>query len=289
MLINRVKRILLPFLVFVVLLRPFQTWAFRYCAAAFDGEEPASLAHQLAMPSSYIPFQLSHLWFLYYLFLISLVACLLAKFSRNMPVSRIDAFVARLFKHSWLRLLALTCMSFLLLLFSGAPSFETSVSWIPDLGILSYFLAFYLAGWWLYRHHDMVSGLAQGYVLPGLLGLLAFLYKMYGAYHQNLILLQLLNSFITCSLSFGIIGIFLHFAHKPNRVSIYISQAAYWIYLVHFFVALWLTGFINDLPISVYFKFLIVLSGNAVLCLLSYHLLVRRTFIAVFLNGKKAG
>jgi len=97
----------------------------------------------------------------------------------------------------------------------------------------------------------------------------------------------MLNSIFTCSLSIGIIGLFLRFADLPNNNVTYFVNSAYWVYLIHFFIAILLSGLINDWSIHVYLKFLIVLSVTTGICLTSYHFFVRKTFIGVFLNGKK--
>jgi len=46
-------------------------------------------------------------------------------------------------------------------------------------------------------------------------------------------------------------------------------------------------AFIYDLPFSGVTKFLIVLSLTSFICFVSYHYLVRGTFIGGFLNGRK--
>jgi glucan biosynthesis protein C len=83
------------------------------------------------------------------------------------------------------------------------------------------------------------------------------------------------------------VGLFLRFADLPNQYVTYFVNSAYWVYLIHFFIALLLPGLINDLDLSVYLKFLIVLFVTTAICLITYHFMVRKTFIGVFLNGKK--
>ena len=86
---------------------------------------------------------------------------------------------------------------------------------------------------------------------------------------------------------FGIMGMFMRFFSSPNPKMRYLSDSAYWIYLIH----LPLTGFIPGLMISLdippHLKFLIVLITTSVFCLITYHYLVRSTFIGKLLNGKK--
>lgn len=67
-----------------------------------------------------------------------------------------------------------------------------------------------------------------------------------------------------------------------------LSDASYWIYLVHLPVVLWVAAALLGWPTSRFVKFPIVLAAGVGLPLLSYHLVVRRTWIGQFLNGRRA-
>lgn len=284
---NRFKRIFLPFLIFLIVLNPFTGYAFKYCKAVFDGQIPVTFAGHFSSPWSYVPFGLFHLWFLYYLFIISLLVYLFSNLTKGISALRINNVFERLFKNPLYRLLTLTGISFMLLFLFGAASFETSVSWLPDFGILFYFLAFYMTGWLLYRKRELVSTLKRFDVAVIGIGAISFFLKIKYSDQMNLTGIQLANSIITCALSLGIVGLFLRFSDSPNPNITYFVNSAYWVYLIHFAMAIYLSGLITDLDIPVYLKFMLVLSGTTVLCLTSYHFLVRKTFIGLFLNGKK--
>jgi glucans biosynthesis protein C len=284
---NRFKRIFLPLLVFLLVLNPFIMYAFKYCDAVFTGQAPITFGKHFSSFWSYVPFGLFHLWFLYYLFIISLLAYLFSKLTKDISVLSVDNLFERIFKNPVYRLLILTGVSFIILFLFGAKSFETSISWLPDLGILTYFLVFYITGWLLYRKKELVNTLKHFDMAITLIGVIALCLKIYCDNQITLIYLQIVNSVITCSLSLGLIGLFLRFADLPNKNVTYIVNAAYWVYLMHFFIAILLSGLIEGLTISVYLKFLIILSVTSMICLVSYHFFVRKTFIGVFLNGKK--
>lgn len=287
MLKNRFKRIFLPFLVFLLVLNSLIVYSFRYCRNVFEGEIPPTLSEHFSSFWSYVPFGLYHLWFLYYLFLISCLAYLLAKLSQRIAVLSVDNFFGKTFKNPAYRLLTLTGISFVVLALFGAKSFETSISWLPDLGILTYFFAFYLTGWLLYRRKDMVSTLKQLDIVVTTIGVVAFCLKFQVENEMSLVMLQLTNSLISCALTIGLIGLFLRFADFPNKYVAYLVNSAYWVYLTHFFIVVLLTALMNDLSVSVYLKSFIVLTTTAIICLTSYQLFVRNTFIGMFLNGKK--
>jgi peptidoglycan/LPS O-acetylase OafA/YrhL len=67
----------------------------------------------------------------------------------------------------------------------------------------------------------------------------------------------------------------------------YISDASYWVYLLHLSLTAILPGLIVDWPMHAIVKFLFVLISTGIICFVSYHYLVRNTFIGKFLNGRK--
>lgn len=284
---NRFKRIFLPFLVFLFVLQPFNSFAVKYCLAVFNGEIPVQLGEHFSSPSSYIPFTLGHLWFLYYLFIISVLVYLLSKLTKGFPSSSIDKLFGQTFKNPVYRFLTMTAISFIILFLFGVKAFETSTNPIPGIGILTYFFSFYMIGWWLYRKKELIYTLKHFDIGITAIGIVAFCLKIYYDKQMNLISFQILNSIITCSLTIGITGLFLRCADLPNTKVTYLVNSAYWLYLVHFFIAILLPGLIYDMTISVYLKFLIVLSTTTIACLTTYHFFVRKTFIGVFLNGKR--
>ena len=284
---NRFKRIFLPFLVFLFVLYPIMSYSFKYCKATFNGEIPMTLNEFSSSLWSFIPFNLFHLWFLYYLFIISFLVYLFSKLTKRISLLPIENMFELTFKKPLYRTLVLSSFSFVILFLFGTKSFETSISWIPNLGILLYYFTFYITGWLLYRNKELVNTLKSFDITITIIGVITFCLKTYFDSHMNLISLQIANSIITCSLSIGIIGLFLRFADIPKNYITQLVNSAYWVYLIHFFISMLLPTFLNDMLISVYFKFLIVLFVTITICLISYHLFVRKTFIGVFLNGKK--
>ncbi len=287
MLKNRFRRIFLPLLVFLILLQPFISFAFTFCLAVFNGEAPVSVRDHFSSLDSYIPFSLGHLWFLYYLFMISVLVYLFSKLTKSSSGSFVDNLFERTFKTPIYRLLIMSALSFTVLFSFNIAAFETSISPIPDAAILIYFFVFYMIGWLLYRKKELVDTLTQFDTLTLAIGIVAFCLKAYFGNQMSMTFLQLTNSIITCALTLGITGLFLRFADRPNKKVSYFVNAAYWVYLVHFVIAILLSGFMYSFAISVYLKFFIVLTITTMISLITYHFFVRNTFIGVFLNGKK--
>jgi hypothetical protein len=97
----------------------------------------------------------------------------------------------------------------------------------------------------------------------------------------------ILHGLCTWALIYLAMGCALRFFDQPSPWSLYASQASYWVFLIHMIpVSLagwWLLQF--DLPAEL--KFLLVLGFATVVCFSSYHYLVQRTWIGVFLSGRR--
>jgi glucan biosynthesis protein C len=76
-----------------------------------------------------------------------------------------------------------------------------------------------------------------------------------------------------------------YFSNYMRRLG-YIMDAAYWVYIIHLPIVAFIPGLLSAFVIPVFIKFLITLLLTVVLCFLSYHFMVRSTFIGMFLNGK---
>lgn len=66
----------------------------------------------------------------------------------------------------------------------------------------------------------------------------------------------------------------------------YISDASYWVYLLHLGFTGILPGIIAEFNIPGPLKALIVCTVTTIICFVTYHFLVKTTFIGKFLNGR---
>ena len=86
---------------------------------------------------------------------------------------------------------------------------------------------------------------------------------------------------------FGITGLFVRYTSCHSPIMRYLSDSSYWVYLVHLSFTAIIPSFISGWSIPATLKFLFVLLTTSFLCFVSYHYLVRGTFIGKFLNGRK--
>lgn len=294
MLINRFKRIVLPFIVFLFLLHPILQFTFGSAVFRFTGESDVyTKAWVFAVEQGFFSNNASHLWFLYYLALFSFLTWGFAFCLRAIPGlgTKIREVFIRV--HKSLLTASLVCALPLLLFFHWmqAPDAYTSTSLIPDLRTFFYYIFFYWYGWILFKEKELLVRFQRGYQGFLLAGILLFSVKagLYLQFKPEEVLYPIIvcNVFAVWCFIYAICGWFLKkFNQKSERMR-YISDASYWVYLVHLPLTAFLPQLLFDYDIFVGFKWLFVLSLTTAFCFLTYHYCVRSTFIGRFLNGRK--
>ena len=85
----------------------------------------------------------------------------------------------------------------------------------------------------------------------------------------------------------ALIGLALRYlsGHSPTRR--YIADASYWVYIIHLPIVLALQVALSQSNLHWAVTFPAILGGSLLLCFLSYHWLVRRSFVGVLLNGRR--
>ena len=294
---NRISRIALPFIVFLFLLWPITVFAFEYTSAVFSRQEnPFEMAlESFASISTFLPKTTSHLWFLYYLSLITGATVVLGLLLKN--IGRLTKKISEIF--DWLiqrplaRIIFFSGLIFLSLTILGTSMVHASVSLIPDLNTFVYFSIYYLIGWVLFKskqhldtfmRYDKVCTITA-IILATIQGLT--IQNLELAPNANSGILILYSSVVVCLFIFGITGLFIRYGSKHSTRMRYISDSSYWVYLIHLPLTAIIPGFIWNLPIPAFGKFIIVLSTTTIICFATYYYLVRNTFIGQFLNGRK--
>lgn len=87
--------------------------------------------------------------------------------------------------------------------------------------------------------------------------------------------------------SFGLIGLAESKLTRPNALMRFVSDSAYWVYLIHLPIVAFITFYMFRFswPAEIKFMFSIVLT--TIICLVSYKCLVRSTYIGTLLNGRR--
>ncbi|MFY0599826.1 MAG: acyltransferase family protein [Cyclobacteriaceae bacterium] len=288
---NRLSRILYPFLAFLFLLWPTIKFAFTYTALIFDNV-PNALSQAWAAFFSWtslLPNNTFHLWFLYYLIIVTMFTIGFAFLF--IKLKNVASVISRLF--GWIivrplvRLLFFSLVTALVYMTIGTWSVATSASFIPNFLTIIYYFSFYLVGWVLFKSKNLLDQIKKADWVSTILGSglfsFHFIFNDSFTYYEHIII----KSIMVWLLIFGITGLFIRYASKHSPMMRYISDASYWVYLVHLTCTALVPGLIVDWAIPSVLKFLVVLLLTGILCFTSYHYLVRDTFIGMFLNGRR--
>ncbi|MDO9553496.1 acyltransferase family protein [Rhodonellum sp.] len=288
---NRVDRIVLPFIVFVLLLWPTIFFAFRYSGLVFSGNPDALtiVISRFSDWNTFVPPRTFHLWFLYYLAMITFFVVVLALVAKRIPVA--TGTISKVF--NWaiqkpiLRILVFAGISAIVYFIMGTSQVNTSTSFIPDFNTFLYYFVFYTVGWILFKSKHLLDTFKKYDWMNTILGIILFSILFFMNASFGLEAKIILKSIMLWLFIFGITGLFIRYGSNHSARMRYISDSSYWVYLIHLPFTAFIPSLIVDWPIPATLKFLFVLISTGVICYVSYHYLVRGTFIGKFLNGRK--
>lgn len=312
---NRITKPMFVFWPFIVIILT-TIWLWGYQKMGFFSSNPA--LSELRLPEIILlrftsgtwlenGVPLMHLWFLYYLtlfFITVIIVRLLFDFvidSNNNFRVILDKFVSYLMVKPWGSLIfAIFTIPAMWYMKNGfgvdTPDGGLSIQ-IPPF--IVYGLYFFL-GWFLHRNQHLLDGfrkyLKSNIVLSLLLVTITcalFMLQITNPLpiHANRTLfLKIYNSlygFASVTSVFAFIGIMKVLFEKPSPIINYLSSASYWIYIIHIPVIVFFQVIVWPLSIHWSLKFCIILMPSVIILFLSYHYMVRHTWIGAMLNGKK--
>jgi ABC-type multidrug transport system ATPase subunit/peptidoglycan/LPS O-acetylase OafA/YrhL len=301
---DRAKRILVPLVAGWVILFPTLAvvwiWGIR---KTFGGVIPDAPAMPPPPPGA---FPLTHLWFLYYLLV--LYAVFLAVRWLIVTIDRKE--ILRSAADAVVRVAVRSYAATLLVALPVAAALYLRPVWLawggiptPDQSLIpqtTSFVAFGTAltfGWLIHRQMDLLSAFRSQWPL-----------HFAGAIVASIVCLSLANrpaalgplapggfklffaasyALAIWSWSFAILGFALRFMAQPNARVRYVADASYWIYLVHLPIVAALQVLVGRAPWHWTVKFPFVLVVSFTLLFLSYHFMVRSTFVGQLLNNRK--
>jgi hypothetical protein len=306
-LVNRLKRILVPYLVGGSFILPatFFVWVGGWMISG-----SCSLREFLRMKFHAKGFQHNlygpaHLWSLEYL-VVMLAAywCLLQVRDllgwRWDGLSRGAGWVGRRLASTW-RPFSLAVPT-TLILWAGHRHvgidaiMDRQNSFIPETYRLLHNAVFFAVGVVLHRHRaTLLARLTTGH-----LAYLALSLPVFGArawlIQRDLAspltgpaawALAATGSMFTWLISFGFLGLALAAFHRPRPFIRYLADSSYWIYLCHLPIVGLLQVDLWAVPAPALVKFLTVVMATQVLGLASYHVMVRYTVLGVWLHGRR--
>ncbi len=298
MLRNRFQRIGIPFAIFWPLLFTANILVFllgiHYIAYQRLGID-MNLVGQYFTPSpDDETFNTTHLWFLYYLlqyYLLSIPALWLLAKSPNVAARLDRAFFFMLSKP--LGILLLTAPIALLGYFEDYGRVEPSFSFIPQWQAVLYYALFFIAGAYLHQHQKLLAQYRSYFSVYAASALLIFLilielHASFASGNTDVFLaIVFFANVLTWVASLASIGFFVRFFAVRSAWTRYLTDSAYWVYLVHLIFTVSFAVMMHDWALNVWLKFALNCVLTALMCLASYHCFVRNTFIGQLLNGRR--
>tara|TARA_Y100000589_G_scaffold317697_2_gene344129 strand:+ start:673 stop:1812 length:1140 start_codon:yes stop_codon:yes gene_type:complete len=292
---NRLKRIFLPFIIFVFILTPIARLCIKFSTNALKVDESNVLAFNVwehINLFTFIPFNTMHLWFLYYLMLFSIVPILInAIILKSKKMDFLKQYSNRTYDYvlsnSILKISILPVITSVILYVSNSIWIDASISFIPSIKTFMFYFLFYIFGWFLFKSNNLMEYFKEGSLFYTIFGVIVFtLSFLFFEILENYMLI-ILNAFSTWLFIYGLVGLFLKYLNFHNNSMKYLLDASYWIYLIHLPLTILLPGLINHFTVPISLKFIIIITIVFFISIASYHLFVRKTIIGVLLNGRK--
>ena len=301
MLKNRGLRLALPFAIFWPPLFVATTvLAMVYIHLTVRGVPGIDVALTPARQASGSPFNTMHLWFLYQLFWLSVLAWAGMRVQRFVPARLREALAfgfTELMARRWgFAVLALP-LAFIGMLYPSGMAMESG-SFLPPLAEWMQSGLFFVAGWYLHGQQERLlaqfTARCKGYAAAGLAFLVATVLllgasrggSLHRVPHPEFWTAFAYNA--TAWLwSMALIGGFVRYLPRQNAVLAYLSQSSYWVYLVHMLGTVGFGILLFNAPLGAVAKMGLNIAATSLAALASYQLLVRHTPVGRLLNGQR--
>jgi len=304
---GRAVRLGVPFVTGWFLLRPLLVSAWVAGFASMRGEYQVWPAlrdgfKQLSTLPNGI-FTGTHLWFLYYLALVTaVVVTLRAIVSAHAPFAAwlrrcADGFVAALASGWWqLPVMALGIAGLLWQMAHWAVD-TPDQSLIPNAPVLALYGGFFALGWLIARQPDLMAKFSRLTWLRAAVAVVSIVavvmlsaierdpsHPRFAAAHAGFVVAYAVMMWTLVWLT---VGVFRVCCARPNTVIRYLADASYWVYLVHLPIVVWLQVVVGNIHAPWWVKLASVTLTTIGIALVSYDAFVRSTWIGAILNGRR--
>jgi glucan biosynthesis protein C len=289
---NRARRVLLPLVLFWPLV-PLAGLGFIFALHQVGNDTPWT--ELMAQPLLRQPI-LGHLWFLYHLLILYAASMIVLPLTARLPVrlrQRLSCLGESMTTKSW-GVIGCSAVTTLTLVPMHVPGIDTSASLLPPVRILLAYGVFFAAGWIWYGQRETVPSLGARWKVPLAAGLFTAIVYLFVAAERPIVNPRLwhLASVGLASLSMwllivGMVGVFVRYVDKARPSVRYFSDASYWMYLVHLAPAVWMPGLLAPSTAPAVVKFAVVVATTTLVTTITYHYLVRPTWVGALLNGRR--
>jgi glucans biosynthesis protein C len=307
---HRTARLMGPFLLGCVLILPLDLYVWLLGWAA-EGQLPLKKLRSLKVdgPLAEGLWGVSHLWFLQYLWLFCVAAAVLVWNSNrrrqdHLPSSapgETDDFLSRPQPFSVLRtrygddlIAVLLGVSIVALYWQPEVVIGFRHSWWPLPANLLFYAPWFAIGWLMAARQPRRRTPRGEWRLAASLAMFAVLWPLIHRHVETplagqarlvLVSLFVIHAWLAVT---GWIGVCLRWLDRRPPASVrYLAAASFWIYLLHHPVVGLAQVTLRPLALPVPIKFALTLTAGVALPLLTYEVLVRRTWIGQILNGRR--
>ena len=272
----------------------------RFTAGAYDltpSEELFASTHQDHL--------LMHLWFLYYLLILSVAGVAARKLALRVPRALRERGLDLFERHVHRGGMAIAVLGTAVIAYqmeSWTLDYHGNI--VPAPRLLALYGLVFAFGWLLFLRRDSLKGFARTpwLLLAGAVAaFLAHEYLLNTGCHPDITSVAACTgtsvphhlgavAFFSLALwlfAYGFMGVFVRHFNEPSPRWRYVADASYFIYIVHLPLVMVLPLLFMTLPLPALVKLALVVATAMCLLLVVYHYLVRPTFIGKQLNGRR--
>lgn len=274
--VERIKKLIIPFFFGLLVLVPIMTYTAEVFFNGYTGtywqQYELFFTKETDLTGYHGGFTPAHLWFLLYLFVISLTAVLIVRMQKKyLPKFRVGSlsyfFIIFLFVPEWLCLYVLNI---------GGKS-------------LGQFMILFLFGYYILSEENILKKL-QRYRFVSLL-----LFVMSGSLYSYLYCLENIRNILMDGLYifYGWIGIIMLLGigqsklNFHNRVSIYLTQTSFAVYILHMPILVVVGFFVLKLPTGVAGQFILIVLISFIATFSVYEIVKKMRVLCFFLGITK--
>ena len=295
---NRGKRIAVPLVAGWIILAPLVMYVWSVGVSKATGGAPPPMP---PLPADFFP--LFHLWFLYQLLLLYVAVIAIRAIALRLDAAgKLRALADRLVHASISSMLGVFVLGIPLaaalmwqpfwIYWSGIPTPDMSL--IPKIPATVGFGTAFIFGWLVNRSSGSLEAMAKRWQQHLLFGVIATGYLLVVV--KSTVIAEPGTTKSMFAYAFGVAvwgwvlgltGAALRFLSNYSAVRRYVADASYWIYLAHLPVVAAFQVWVGHWPLHWSVKYPFILVASFAVLFLSYHFLVRPSFIGQLLNGRK--
>ena len=235
-----------------------------------------------------------HLWFLLYLcyFYLLMPGCRWLAHASLRASGGIVAFLSSPLALVFLGLFTAAT----LFPFRGGQVHEGFLFLKPHVPSIVYYGSFFVFGYLLHAHRGALHGIMRLAPACTIVSAVVFPLSLWLSNLENYsadgaarfhLAAVVTHGVCTWALIYAFTGWMLRLFDRPSPWILYISQSAYWVYLIHLVFTAMVGWLLSALDLPAIVKFAIVLSVTTLGCFTTYHYFVQRTWVSRFLHGKR--